>query len=181
MVNEKLTNLETIELTIGHIDMSGVSHSKTVCFKRVKRLDIDAFNKHEEFLPEYIPLEFDQLEEMNIKARNAIKGIWIKFIKKQYKLRILSILWKDNPMSLQDWTSIIGSVPQLEVIKTHWKSWKNGDYGITGIMRAETNLKKVILFGLDREEYNIFRNIIDPEWQTEGNVEEVTFIRGTYN
>lgn len=84
-------------------------------------------------------------------------------------------------MSFLNWMSIIQNVPQLEVIKTNWKHSRMNDDGITGVMIAETNLRKVIFVKMPGHEYNIVKDMIGREWRFEDSIqksiEEVTFIR----
>lgn len=79
---------------------------------------------------------------------------------------------------------IIQNLSKLKVIKTYWSSGPANN-GIAGIMAMETKINKIILDGMNEQKYNILKDIINPEWQIEGSVQqyttEVTFIRRENN
>lgn len=56
-----------------------------------------------------------------------------------------------------------------------------GSDGIAGVMGRERKVKKIILKDIRQDEYDDLRNVIGPEWQFEGKIQQfmtdVTFIR----
>lgn len=179
VISEKVNCLETIRLTIMGPDFFDKLVEEVIRFESVKQFYVRlAVAKHG--TPNFIPFEFDQLEEIEFESDrtfNPVQGKWIEYIAKQHKLKSLKILW--SLLNLQQWTSIVESLPQLKVITTYWKP-ANGNNGIAGVMRTKTTLKKIILINLLEREYNVLKEIIDQGWQIAGEVErsmkQATFI-----
>lgn len=87
-------------------------------------------------------------------------------------------------LNFQQWISIIGNIPKLEVIETSWSYGEPND-GIAELMSTKTNLKMIVLIKLWKQGYNNFKDRIDPEWQLKGEVIELmgaaTFIHKKNN
>lgn len=96
VASQKLHNLEVIELSgfISLAERESVFDWKFIHFKSVKRLNIK-LNRYD-VKTKYIPLKFDQLEELVILGSSTtFSERWMEFIRQQQKLKILIILWKD--------------------------------------------------------------------------------------
>lgn len=182
--NEKLNNLESIELVCSNRwpnISSSTFNGEAIRFKNVERLLI-SLGEHNRDERHFIPLEFDQLEEFEFvwPSRYLFANEWVEFIKRQQKLKSITILCKWTGLNLQQWKSIIETLPQLEVINTQWYSYQGSD-GIAGVMAMETKVKKFIFHRMIDNEYNSLKKIIGEDWQIEGTeqryMEKVTFIR----
>lgn len=182
MANEKLNNLEEIELFNMDDNIFDTSNGGTIQFKNVKRFNITLFWEHN--APAFIPFEFHQLEDLKIESMAMLpfSNNWIEFIKRQQKLNILTVM--NMRSNSQQWISIIEKASELKVIKTNWYP-EHGNDGVAGVMTRKTKLEKVILFDLTEQSYNILKGIIGSEWQLETNVQEhmkkATFIRKENN
>lgn len=170
VASKKLKNLESIELTT--FCEYATDNDETFRFENVKKFYITSRMNE---LPNHPPFDSDQLEEMKIETRsNTINEKWIELIKKQQKLKILSILRRNtSKRNLLNWIPIVESLPELEVIKSNIEmSYGNHQNAneIVRLMRAKTNLKKIILIGMTQQEYDEFRNMIGSEWKIEGDL-----------
>lgn len=142
MANEKLHNLEVVDMMKARADKLMLSEAGMIHFKNVKRFSLATSPLSGNF-PATIPLKFDRLEEMSFGEWVIITETFIRFTKEQHKLGILTILRGFNGLNLQKWISIIESLPQLGVIRTCWFTELEVD-GIAGVMTRKTNLKKII-------------------------------------
>lgn len=179
--SQNLHHLESIELINIERNILASDNVEKIRFTNVKRFDIEIYDS-EGVDPIFIPLEFDQLEEMIFDCSYPKTTKWIEFIEKQQKLKTLAVL--DIRFTSQEWMSISEHLPQLEVIKISWNS-EFGNYGIVNLMAAKTNLKKIVFVRISEEQYNDFKDSIDPQWQFQGAVQpymkEATFIRRENN
>lgn len=121
--------------------------------------------------PNFIPLKFDQLEEMEFiwSSFRPLPEKWLEFIEKQKKLKILAIY--SRGWSELNLMTIIENLPQLEVLKTSYKL-ETADNGIAKIMSTKTSLKKIILNEMTQQKYDMLKDLNNPEWQIEGNLKD---------
>lgn len=173
----KILKVDTIEIDdITSFEYSEEFNSKTIHFRNVKRFYI-SFHFWTRDCPTFIPLEFDQLEEMMLCRRSGGTKQWIEFIGQQQQLKTLIIPYPG--LNSQQWMSIIGNATKLEVIKTIYEPNRE-ENGIEQVMTAQTNLTKVILSDMTSRKINMLRmrDVIDSEWQIESTVSYVaTFAR----
>lgn len=115
---------------------------------------------------------------------NRIAEIWIEFVEKQQKLKILIIDDILNLELLQQLTLVTGKLSELEEMAIYWEK----DFGhneIAGLMASGRKLRKVVLFSLTERMCNELRTLTDSQWQYEGrtrryeaySTEEVMFKR----
>lgn len=179
VANDKLHNLEAIEVSFVRNYIYNVNDSSTIHFKNVKRLYVRTY-AHAQHIDNVIPLELDQLEELILGASVPMSGKWMEFVIKQRQLKMLSLLGREDRINYLDWMLIIRNVPQLEMIRTRCSIQRNSNE-IVQLMTTQTNIKKIVLFDMTEEKYDILMDIIDHEWEVEGTAqqtrEEITFIR----
>lgn len=173
ITNEKLPNLEVLELTAyTFYSTQEVGDSNTtIHFKNVEKLILHVYNERTKALP----IVFDRLKEIEIGQSNysGTNVNWLRFIATNRGLQILKANYMLNS---EQWRLIGDNLPLLEEVQTHWKS---SDYGneLINIMNRETNLKKVKLITLlSLDNFTALCDSLHPKWRIDGELPNVMFV-----
>lgn len=87
-INEKLENLESLNINLINIERSSGKPSEWIVFENLKKFKIDV---HEMLILESVPVKFGKLDELTIISRNGLTGEFFDFAVENVHLTKLTV------------------------------------------------------------------------------------------
>lgn len=142
----------------------------TIRFKHMKKFAVSLFTSAS-VGPSRIPFQFDHLDEFFFNSFD-LSVLWMDFIVQQTSLTKLTMA--NSILDASQWMQITENLPQLKEIITHWASTP-AYFGMLDIFQRHTQLVRVTLTLLSKDEIEELRKDIDQHWQIESIVNNNTY------
>lgn len=165
-----LSHFDELELFVPSTLIFFGANDVTVRFRQLKKFAVNLFTSAS-VGPSRIPFQFDHLEEF-VFISYDLSILWMDFIVQHATLTKLTMA--NAILDANQWMQLTESLPQLKEISTHWASTP-AYAGMFDIFQRHTQLAKVTLKILSRDELEVLWQDIYQHWQIESIVDNEAY------